>query len=69
MSLLEKMFSTKAKRQWFPKNRLSILGSDNFINRRFFNEDDFTKIVLETTILRWFRENRLRMVVIPRQFV
>ena len=47
MSLLEKMFSTKAKRQWFPKNRLSILGSDNFINRRFFNEDDFTKTILE----------------------
>jgi len=41
---------------------------DSFENIRLFNEDGFQKTVLETTVLRWFHKNRLRMVVIPRRF-
>ena len=46
-TLLEKVFSTTSKRGQFHKNRLSILGYDNFINTGLFNEDSCTKTVLK----------------------
>lgn len=63
-TLLKKTFCTTAKWCRFSNNHLSILNGGNFVSTEFFNEDDFVKTVLETTIRRRFYQNCLRLAVI-----